>query len=125
MTWVDINSNYGNDGKALQVYDDAAIDNSLYNLMNCIPGQRGRTFQPEYGSWWREFLQENIGTGTASKMKTLMIKAIARWEPRIKLDQRNTMIIPAPLLPGYQVRIAWFSSVTNQSRVTAFTLKTS
>lgn len=106
--WVDVNTNYGLNTLPDRVPDDLAIvKSSLFNLFNCTPGQRSRTFQPTYGSYWLQFLQEPLCDMTAMKMETFMIQAIQRWEPRIKIDLSSTSIKPVPELPGYTVRIAF------------------
>lgn len=107
-SWIDVNSQLGMNSLPDRIPDtQAIIYSSLYNLFNCVPGERGRTFQPEYGSRWRQFLQEPIVDSTAAKMELFMIQSIKRWEPRITLDLPNTYITPDTSLPGYVVRIAF------------------
>jgi phage baseplate assembly protein W len=106
--WVDVNPQYGQNNLPDRLSDGYAIsDCSLFGLLNCMPGQRSRTFQPEYGSIWLQFIHEQPGPTTALKMETFMISAIEKWEPRITLDKTNTRIVYAPDLPGYVVRIAY------------------
>lgn len=106
--WVDVNSQFSLNNLPDRVPDSTAIiASSLYNLFNCIPGERSRTFQPEYGSRWRQFIHEPITDQTAAKMEIFMVDSIRQWEPRITLDLSNTYIEPDTNIPGYRVRIAF------------------
>lgn len=111
-SWIDMNSRFTKDNLPDRLPDDLAIVNSLYNLFNCAVGQRGKIFQPEYGSEWLAYLQEPIDQITASKMRISMIQSIARWEPRITLDYSRTSITAVPQLPGYAVRIYGINNIT-------------
>ena len=107
-TWIDINSRFTLDRLPDRVSDDLAITHSsLFNLFNCSPGERARSFQPEYGSRWRSFIHEPISDMTAAKMQLLMFESIVRWEPRIQLDMRRSSIEANYQLPGYVVRLAF------------------
>lgn len=107
--WIDVNTRFTVDNLPDRLADGLAIvKSSLYNLFNCVPGQRARTFQPTYGSIWLQFLQEPICDNTSMKMETFMVKAIEKWEPRIGLDLANTSIVPNTDIPGYVVKIAFF-----------------
>lgn len=106
--WVDVNTQYTQNNLPDRVPDaQSVIASSLFNLFNCTPGERGRTFQPEYGSRWLQFIHEPITDATAAKMEMFMIEAIRKWEPRITLDRGSTDVTPDTSLPGYVVRIAF------------------
>lgn len=116
--WVDVNPLFTVNSLPDQLPDILSVQYaSLYNLFNCPIGARARTFQPEFGSMWYQFLQEPLDSITAGKMQIAMIQAITRWEPRIKLNYSNTFIQPNMQLPGYTVRIAftWNLSLVPQS----------
>ena len=114
--WVDVNSQYTLNSLPDRVTDARAIiTSSLYNLFNCMPGQRARIFQPTYGSLWLQFLQEPISDLTAQKMYIYMLTAIKKWEPRITVDTQNTFIEANESLPGYVVRIAFSMLGTSDS----------
>jgi phage baseplate assembly protein W len=103
--WVDVNTRFTQDHLPDRVVDDAAIwHSSLYNLLNCMPGQRARIFQPEYGSSYRMFLQEPINDVTAAKMQMLLFANIAKWEPRVNL-RASSRIEADTNLPGYKARL--------------------
>lgn len=112
-TWVDINTQVTQGALPDRLPDSLSIvHSSLFNLFNCSIGERGKTFQPEYGSEWRQFLQEPIDAITAAKMRIAMIQAIARWEPRLQLDYSQSWIVPNTNIPGYEVRIYGTDSLT-------------
>jgi len=106
--WIDVNSLIGMNALPDRIPDATAVKVSgLFNLFNCPIGGRSRTFEPLYGSFWYQFLQEPISDSTAESMRMCMVQAIATWEPRIQLDQANTFIKPDLNIPGYVVRIAF------------------
>lgn len=112
--WVDVNTRLGQNNLPDRIADSAAIiHSSLFNLFNCAPGQRGRIFQPEYGSMWMSFIHEPISDVTAAKMQMFMIESIRRWEPRIDLDLDRSVIVANTNIPGYEVRL--FFSMPNMS----------
>lgn len=112
-TWIDINTRITQNNLPDRLPDSLAIIYaSLTNLFNCSIGERGKTFQPEYGSEWRQFLQEPIDEITAAKMRIAMIQAIVRWEPRLQLDYSKSAIIPNLDIPGYEVRIYGLDTLT-------------
>lgn len=105
-TWIDVNTNFQLNELPDRITDNLAIvRSSLYNLFNCVPGQRGRTFQPTYGSSWLYFLQEPISAMTARKIEMLVFQDIVKWEPRIQIDHTSTYIQPDFSIPGYRIRI--------------------
>lgn len=120
-TWIDVNTSYGLDNLPDRLPNQLAIINcSLFNLLNCSPGQRGRTFQPTYGSQWLRFIQEPILDVTAAKMRSLMLDSIERWVPQILLDQQACLIQPDTSLPGYRVRIAFSTPFANDPQQVKF-----
>ncbi|QBQ74644.1 baseplate assembly protein [Burkholderia phage BcepSauron] len=124
--WVDASSKFTMDGNPDLLPDVLAVNNSLYNLFSCQIGARARIFQPEYGAALLTFLQEPLDQGTADKIQVAFIQAIARWEPRIKLDFSNTWVRPDYTLPGYQIRIAYALNLNLSTQgVAGFTIKTS
>lgn len=107
-TWVDVNPQYGMDNLPDRLPDELAISQcSLFSLFNCVPGQRARIFQPEYGSEWLQFIHEPIIDITAAKMQLYMIDAITRWEPRIQINKNLTYVVADTNIPGYAVSIGF------------------
>lgn len=121
-TWIDANSLFGQSTLPDLLPDALAVQNSLYNILNCPIGARGRIFQPEYGSLWYQFLQEPIDQVTSNKMNLATIQALQRWEPRITIDTSGSFILPDFSLPGYNVRIAYTLNLTGQRQAVAFNL---
>lgn len=104
--WIDVNPNYTQNNLPDRIPDTQAVMFSgLLNLFNCPVGARGRTFQPEYGSFWYKYLQEPITPITARSMTIGMFQAIRRWEPRIVIDQSQSGVVANLNIPGYQVRL--------------------
>ena len=122
-TWIDINTQFGVNGLPDRLPDGQAIQlSSLFNLFNCPIGARSRIFQPEYGCLLYQFLQEPLDQTTANNMQIALIQAIARWEPRINLDQSNSYIRPDLTLPGYVVRLAFSLGLTSARQSITFTV---
>jgi phage baseplate assembly protein W len=120
-TWIDVNTLFTQNTLPDRLPDDLAIQyGSMFNLFNCAIGQRSRIFQPTYGMLWIEFLQEPIDQITANKMQMGMLQALAKWEPRIKVDLSKSSIVPDFSLPGYQVGISFTMGLTSQRQSMSF-----
>lgn len=120
-TWIDVNTLVTQNGLPDRLPDDLAIQyGSLFNLFNCAIGQRSRIFQPTYGMLWIEFLQEPIDQITANKMQLGMLQALAKWEPRIKVDLGQSYVTPDLSLPGYQVGVSFTLGLTSQRQSMTF-----
>jgi phage baseplate assembly protein W len=122
-TWIDVNSLFTINGLPDRLPDELAVQNSLYNIFNCPIGARARTFQPEYGALWIQFLQEPFDQTTADKMQIALIQAIARWEPRITVDFANSYVVPDSSLPGYQVRISYALNISGKKASVQFAVQ--
>jgi phage baseplate assembly protein W len=112
-TWLDVNTRVGN-GLPILVPDRLAIRNSLQNLFACPIGARGRIFQPKYGTLIYNLLHEPADNTTASKISASLIQAIARWEPRIRIDVHNTSVVYRQAIFGYVVTITYWEVLTSQ-----------
>ena len=107
-TWIDVNTGFTENAYPDRLPDaHAVLYSGLENLFGCRVGERGRTFQPLFGSYWHRYIHEPIADVTANAMEMGMIQSIKQWEPRIKLNRALTRIVPNLLLPGYQVRVAF------------------
>lgn len=114
-TWVDVNTRVTQNPLPDRIPDSMAIvDSSFYNLFNCPIGNRGKIFQPEYGSELYWFLQQPTDAVTAAQMRIALVQAIARWEPRVTLDFSKTFIKPIYELPGYLIRIVGIDNLTKE-----------
>lgn len=107
-TWIDVNSNLTRNGLPDRLPDEQAIIlSSLYNLLGCPIGGRSRTFQPTYGTILYRMLQEPTDQQTADALRLGLIQAIAKWEPRIKLDYSQTFVEPDYTLPGFRIKLTF------------------
>jgi phage baseplate assembly protein W len=111
-TWIDSNSQYTQNMLPDRIPDELAISNALGNLFNCAVGERGKIFQPTYGSDWKLLLQEPIDTSTSNRMFIALVQSIALWEPRIALDYANTFVTPDLSIPGYNVQVSGIDTIT-------------
>jgi len=82
-----------------------AVEQALRNLFNTKPGER--LFRPTFGADLGAILFQPIDAGTSLRLKQLLIKAVEQWEPRIKVDRRNTSIVPQPEENGYDISITY------------------
>lgn len=83
-------------------------EDAVLNSIVCILGtERGeREFLPEFGSVLSGFLQDPIDDETAYKIRTSLIFAIERWEPRVSIDQSRTVVKSDRNMQGYHVKLA-------------------
>jgi phage baseplate assembly protein W len=124
-TWVDTSSLFTMNNMPDLLPDALSIQyGSMYNLFSCAIGERSRIFEPTYGMYWKQALQEPIDNITATKMQIGMIQALARWEPRIQVDVANSYVTPDLSLPGYQVQIAFTLGLTSQRQAVSFAVTT-
>lgn len=106
--WIDVNTKVGLNNYPDRLPDELGIQlSSLYNLLRCPIGARGRTFQPTYGTILYHLLQEPLNNRSAGKIQIGLIQAIERWEPRIAMDRSQTTVIPVYDLPGYKLRLVF------------------
>lgn len=118
-TFLDVNTRLYRNGKPELLPDEQAIKfSSIYNILNCPIGDRGRIFQPTYGSLLYHFLQEPVHPETSDRIKALLVQAIEKWEPRIRLDLTRTAVVVADNGLGYNVTVA-FIFLINRIRTEA------
>jgi hypothetical protein len=82
-------------------YDTAAIQNSLQNLFNTLPGQR--FLFPEYGLDLNRYLFEPITKTNAEGIGRSILNAITRYEPRVEVVRVN--VVSQPDLNQYLIDI--------------------
>jgi len=63
--------------------EDAAIKQSIVNLLMTVPGER--PFQPQLGSSLSELLFEPLDFGVAALIKNEINDTIRNYEPRVKV----------------------------------------
>jgi len=101
----------------------AIVNSSLYNLLNCVPGQRSRIFQPTFGSMWLQFIHEPISDLTSKKMEIFMIQSIRKWVPQITLSSAQTRIDSDLNIPGYKVKIVGTTPFASSPQQVKFLVK--
>jgi phage baseplate assembly protein W len=112
--WLDVNSRFTIDTRPVLLPGTRAINNSLRNLFSCPIGARGRIHQPTYGNFLYPLLQEPLDVQTAAKLRASLIQSIERWEPRIKLDYKNTFVKADFNRVGYIVRVVYVYATVNE-----------
>ena len=123
-TWIDVNSNVTRNGLPDRLPDEQSIIlSSLYNLLGCSIGGRSRTFQPTYGTILYRMLQEPTDQQSADALRLGLIQAIARWEPRIKLDYANTYVNPDYDLPGFRIKLTFTLILTGNKYEQEYTVQ--
>lgn len=118
--YLDVNTNYGINTDAELVADIQALNNSLYNLLTCPIGTR--VHKRDYGSNIPWFLQEPCDAITANKIKQSLLQSIRRWEPRVQLDFRNTVVNPLSDGTGFAVEFSYLVVNVNVTGTLKFTL---
>jgi phage baseplate assembly protein W len=72
-----------NEGDLTQVYDQDAINQSLFNIMNTRRGSR--VMDPEFGCNFQSYLFDVFDVETANKIVEDMYHNFVKYEPRIKI----------------------------------------
>lgn len=104
-TWIDVNTDTGVSTKPELLLNRDAIQNSLNNLLRTRIGSR--RMLREYGTYLHYFLHEPMDAMTAANLQSSLVQSIERWEPRIKLNLGETVVLAKPSLPGFEVRLSW------------------
>ena len=92
-------------GTPILVYDATAVFASLRNLFLCPIGGRARIFQEDYGSGLYDLLQEPFDDITANKISSVLFQSIRKWEPRVRIDPSDLLVIRDSSLPGYAIQV--------------------
>jgi phage baseplate assembly protein W len=72
-----------NEGDLTKVYDNDAINQSLYCIMNTRKG--ARIFDSDFGCDYQTYLFDPLDVETANNILKDILKAFAVYEPRIKI----------------------------------------
>ncbi len=125
-TFLDLNPRMGKNHYPELIIDELAIiEGSIANLILCYVGDRGRIFQPEYGTHAFSIIGEPLDDITAYKLRALLIQGIQKWEPRIETLQEGTFIEPDASIPGYQITLNFVMQVTRRQGTVQYTLPVS
>lgn len=99
--------------KEVLLTDLAAIYQSIENILETTPGER--LFNPTFGSMVENYLFEPMDEDTAIRIEIEIIKAIGRWDKRIKLNTSQTKVVADPTSHTYDIHIVFtINSIPNQ-----------
>jgi phage baseplate assembly protein W len=101
-------------GKPDLLADIEAINNAIRNLFRCPIGARGPIFRPDYGTFLHSMLQEPLDNITAAKIRASLLASLQKWEPRVRIITKDTVVLPMTAISGYLVRVAYFYVLTNE-----------
>lgn len=82
-------------------YDEEAIVNSLFNILNTRPMQR--ILLPTFGCDLIGYVGMPITTTTAQMIGDTILRSIEQWEPRITID--NILVVAKPDDNEYDITI--------------------
>lgn len=121
-TWIDVNPDFPNSTPERLADIQSVSICSIPVLLSCAIGDRGGIFEPSYGSDLYYFLQEPIDDTTSFNIRTSIITTIQKWEPRVEVDQANTIVQPDLSLPGYRLSIRLIYKETGEADTQQFNL---
>ena len=75
-----------------KLYDIEAIYQSIHNIINTQTGQR--LFLPEFGVDLWQYLFEPMTFVSVKQVYLEVYNALERWEPRIKISNRESRYVP-------------------------------
>jgi phage baseplate assembly protein W len=61
------------------------IEQAIHLILSTAPGER--PMRPEFGCEIHDYLFDTLDASTVSKMEAAIRSALARWEPRIEVEQ--------------------------------------
>lgn len=82
----------GPDGGFVWSAGEDNIRESIAVILKTEPGER--VGQPEFGAGLARFLFEPNNVGTHARMREAMQRALARWEPRIRVEEVEVIAHP-------------------------------
>lgn len=106
--FYDINPFYNADSNsALSVSGLQAIKSAISFLVTSHIGSRSRTFNIEWGSDLIDFINEPMDSTTALVIRSSIVNALDKWEPRVTVNASDIDVTPYPSINGYKVRISF------------------
>ena len=67
------------------------IRQSIGDIISTVPGER--RMLPEYGCWVRRYVDLPVNEGWKGAVAAEVVRAVGRWEPRVKLNQVSVIAI--------------------------------
>ena len=71
-------------------FDEAAVQNSIKNIFNTVPGEKLLT--PEFGLALKRYLFAPLNQDTAETIGEEIIRGIEQYEPRARIDQCDVIV---------------------------------
>ena len=106
MFALDVNSLVSINSKGDLISDVDAINNSLYNLLNCPIGTR--LMRPDYGTRLSQLIYEPCDAQTAQTIEMSILQSIEQWEPRIQINPRSSRVTTLPGGNGFKIVIDYY-----------------
>ena len=87
------------------------------NIIQILGTRRGeRVMLPEFGSKILDFIHEPLDRVTCALLRFELIKVIKRWEPRVIIDKKNTIITAYPNEFRVKANIRYYLKTYNQNQ---------
>jgi phage baseplate assembly protein W len=92
FVYTDLNKDFANTvgDLAIQLHDQDVVRQSMEMLLSVVQGEM--LFLPEYGASLETHLQEPNDRETADAIRVQWLTGIERWEPRFRVNRRQTKI---------------------------------
>lgn len=106
--FYDLNPSYNADtSSSLSVSGAQALKSAISFLITSHIGSRSRTFNTKWGSDLIKFINEPQDSTTALILRSSIVSAIDKWEPRVAVNASNVTVTPLSSIGGYKVRIVF------------------
>lgn len=100
-------------------FDEAAIQNSLYNIIHTKPRQK--VLDPDFGMELHKFLFEPVSKVRGDVIGHYILNKITEFEPRVVVRQVNVKVLPDE--NSYYITIFYSIPSINKESSTSVTLK--
>lgn len=119
VIFSDVNLGLNTESQYELVYDEDAIQKSVIMILGTKVGQR--VFRRDFGSYLEDILFDPMDDISVQRIKTELISAISKWEPRIILV--STVVKPDYANELYYVELNYvIPSLNNKSASFIFNL---
>ena len=106
--FYDLNPFYDSErSPALSVSGAQALKVAISYLITSHIGSRSRTFNTDWGSDLVDYINEPMDSTTALVIRSSIVGAIDKWEPRVLVNASDVEVVPYPNMNGYKVRITF------------------
>ena len=102
-------------------FDEAAVQNSLYNILHTKPRQK--VLDPDFGTELHKFLFDPVSETRGDVIGHYILTKISQFEPRISVQQVNVKIVPDE--NSYYVNVFYNIPSVNKQSSTSIVLKSS